>query len=67
MALYKGFPGISRYKGRGLFSINYVGLLTLLSKCGDECGKHWRTIQLIKVEDSKIPVSPLMLFSFVKR
>ena len=47
--------------------MNYVGLLTLLSKCGDEYGKHWRTIQLIKVEDSKIPVSPLMLFSFVKR
>ena len=43
--------------------MNYVGLLTLLLGCEDKCGKLWRTIQLIKVEESKIPVNPLMLFS----
>ena len=67
MGLYKCFPGIGQSKIKWLFIMNYVGLLTLLPGCEDECGKHWRTIQLIKVEDSKMLVSPLMLFSFVKR
>ena len=47
--------------------MNYVGLLTLLPGCEDEGGKHWRTVEVIKVEDSKMLVSPLMFFSFVKR
>ena len=29
--------------------MNYVRLLTLLSKCGDECSNHWRTILQAKV------------------
>ena len=47
--------------------MNYVGLLTLLLGCEDKCGKLWRTIQLIKVEESKIPVNPLMLFRMRKQ
>jgi len=67
MGLYKCFPGIGQSKIKWLFSMNYVGLLTLLPGCEDEGGKHWRTIQLTKVEDAKMPVNLLMLFSFVNQ
>ena len=64
MGLYKCFPGIGQSKIKWLFIMNYVGLLTLLSGWKDECGKHWRMIHLIKVEDSEILVNLLMYFSF---
>ena len=47
------FSGHQPNKSRELFSMNNVGLLTLLSECGDESGKHWRKIQLRECEAVK--------------